>query len=287
MASTWTIVDALDAVTARSVRELLGDVERRARDEALTEDQRTRLDHDECVRHALRRDDGVLTGYAVLAEGEPLAVEAALGTFDVDLAVLLERLGRSVTLLERADPEDVLAALGPRGWRVDRGLRRMRRALPADPPPPSDLVVRAFEPGRDEDAWVAENNAAFAGHPTQSHMTREALRSRFEASWFDPKGFLLFFDGDDLVASCWTKVHHDADGEVGEIYVISTAPAAQGRGLGRLAVLTGLEHLATLGLATAELFVEEGNVRAIELYEGIGFVTVARVVELRYDPPVS
>jgi mycothiol synthase len=285
VASAWTLVDALGADEHREVGALLAAVERREGDEALTEDQRDRLEHATGLRHALRRDhDGTLTGYAVVGDGTPLAAEAALGSLDPGLAPTLEELGEPVTLLVREDADQVEAAWARRGWHADRALRRLRRGLPAPAAPPTDLVVRGFEPGRDDEAWVAENNAAFAGHPTQSHMTVAKLRARFEASWFDPKGFLLFFDGDELVASCWTKVHHNVDGDVGEIYVISVAPGVQRRGLGRLAVLAGLEHLAAVGLSVAELFVEEANARAIALYEALGFETVTRVVELRFDP---
>ena len=160
----------------------------------------------------------------------------------------------------------------------------MCRSLPADPPPSSSLTIRPITPGVDDQAWVAENNAAFKGHPTQADMTVEQLRAKFAAAWFDPHGFLLFFDADELVASCWTKVHRCESGDVGEIYVISVAPGAQGRGLGRLAVLAGLDHLATRGLAVAELFVEKTNRGAYELYLSLGFRAESRVVEFRYDP---
>ena len=286
MAATWTVVEGLDDAARTEVERLLDDVERRTGDEALTEDQRDRLEHTAHVRHVLRHNGGNrLTGYAVMAEGEPLAAEAALGSLDLDLIVLLEGLGAPVALLVREDADVIEAKLTERGWVPDRALRRLRRALPGPPMPATDLLVRGFEPGRDDEAWVAENNAAFAGHPTQSRMTVDKLRTRFEAPWFDPKGFLLLFDGERLVASCWTKVHHTSMGDVGEIYVISVSPGAQGRGLGRVAVLAGLEHLAAMGIETAELFVEEANVKAIALYEALGFRTVSRVVELRYAPP--
>jgi mycothiol synthase len=136
-------------------------------------------------------------------------------------------------------------------------------------------------PGLDEIAWVEQNNASFAGHPTQGAMTIDRLVAREHAPWFDPAGFLLFFEGDRLAASCWTKVHRGATGSVGEIYVVSVAPFAQGRGLGHVAVLQGLEYLASCGIELAELYVEEENLGAYQLYESLGFAYDARVVELR------
>ena len=279
MASAWSVVDALTIDDRDAVTRFLGDVERSANDEALTEDHRERLERDLDVRHVLRRRGGRLTGYCVLVEAEP-----SLGSLDDDLVRTLEGLGRPVRLLVRPATETVLASLAARGWRPVRGLRRLRRPLPADPPAPSDLVVRPFEVGRDEAAWVAANNAAFAGHPTQSHMTVDKLRARETEPWFDPAGFLLLLDGDELAASCWTKVHHLDDGDVGEIYVISVVPGAQQHGLGRLAVLHGLAHLSAKGITAAELFVEDDNDRARALYAALGFTEVGRVVELRFDP---
>jgi mycothiol synthase len=129
---------------------------------------------------------------------------------------------------------------------------------------------------------VAQNNAAFADHPSQGTMTVERVLVRERAPWFDPEDFLLFLDGGELVASCWTKVRHRAQGDVGEIHVVSVAPSAQGRGLGRLAVLRGLDHLWRRGLGFAELYVEDTNRSAVALYEALGFTLDARVVELRY-----
>jgi len=282
MPGAWTVVDALDEATRDEVVALLDAVEREEDDEALTEDQRERLERGEPLRHALRRAGGRLTGYAVIVpDAVPLA-EPALGPYDDRLVAALAGIA-PVTLLLRPAPESVTAPLLAAGWRPVRGLLRMRRPLPADPPPPTDLTVRAFRPGKDDEAWIAQNNAAFAGHPTQSHMTVERLARKLAQPWFDAAGFLLLYDGDDLVASCWTKVHHLARGDVGEIYVISVAPGAQRHGLGRLAVLSGLQHMTELGLTTAELFVESDNDRAIALYDMLGFHAVARVVELRLD----
>jgi len=206
--------------------------------------------------------------------------EPALGTFDLGLAELLEHEPGPVSLLLRDFGPGAEAPLLSRGWHVTRTLHRLSRPLPADPPPPHLFEVRAFEPGHDDEAWVTENNEAFAGHPTQGSMTVERLRARFSAPWFDPGGFLLFFEAEQLVASCWTKLHPVPGGAVGEIYVVSVSPKAQGRGLGRIAVLEGLSSLTAHGASSAELYVEASNTAAHALYDDLGFTFASRVVEL-------
>jgi GNAT superfamily N-acetyltransferase len=49
---------------------------------------------------------------------------------------------------------------------------------------------------------------------------------------------------------------------LGEIYVIGVDPARQGDRLGPALVLAGLDHLASRGLSTAVLYVDESNTGA-------------------------
>ena len=66
----------------------------------------------------------------------------------------------------------------------------------------------------------------------------------------------------------WTKQH---DARHGEVYVVGVAPAAQGRGLGRLLTLAGLHHLAGLGVDEVLLYVESDNAPAVAVYSRLGF----------------
>ncbi len=161
------------------------------------------------------------------------------------------------------------------GFTVERTLLQLRTSLPVELPPGSlprsGLHLRAFAPGVDEDAWVAVNNRAFAGHPEQGSWTRETLREREREPWFTPADFLLGELDGRLVGWCWTKVHRDEDPPVGEIYVIGVDPAAQGTGLGRALVLAGLERMERSGLSTAMLYVDAANEPALRLYRSLGF----------------
>ena len=172
------------------------------------------------------------------------------------------------------------AALASRfGLRRVRDLWVMRRSLSSLPPLPStDLTVRPFRPGVDEDAFLAVNAAAFAHHPEQGGMTRADLDDRLAEDWFDADGFFLAWDGDELVGFHWTKEHPS----YGEVYVVGISPAAQGGGLGKLLTLTGLHHLAGRGLGEVILYVESDNAPAIAVYERLGFTHAKQDTHVMY-----
>ncbi|MDQ3943962.1 MAG: mycothiol synthase [Actinomycetota bacterium] len=170
-------------------------------------------------------------------------------------------------------PTQIHDALAHRlGFSHGRELYQMRRSLPHPEAArwPAGVRVRRFVPGRDEEAWLAVNNAAFAGHPEQGAWDIETLRRREDEEWFDPAGFLLAEDGDGLAGFCWTKVHQGGD-MIGEIYVIAVDPSRQGTGLGRALVLGGLASLAERGCRTGMLYVDASNESAVDLYRALGF----------------
>jgi mycothiol synthase len=187
------------------------------------------------------------------------------------------------------------------GFQRIRVLLQLRRSLFAPLPPvvlPDGVTVRTFQPGADDEAWLAVNARAFATHPEQGQWTLQDLRQRMAETWFDPAGFFLAekeIDGHPkLIGFHWTKVHghhvheehlvhtHGAEPShshpdehghepIGEVYVVGVDPSTQGMGLGRQLTLIGLQHLRSLGLQQVMLYVDESNVAAIRLYESLGF----------------
>ena len=124
---------------------------------------------------------------------------------------------------------------------------------------PAHARLRNFESGRDDAAWLAQNNAAFADHPEQGAWLPVDLDERTHEPWFDPSGFLILEIDGRVAASCWTKVHELHPDRFGEIYVISVDPSFQGHGLGRVMLSQGLASLRRRGVQRATLFVDADN----------------------------
>jgi mycothiol synthase len=157
------------------------------------------------------------------------------------------------------------------GFERFRALWQMRRSLGeplAAPAIPAGRALRTFVPGQDEDEWLELNGRAFAKHPEQGGWTRHDLDLREQEPWFDPAGFFIAERDGRMTGFHWTKVHSP---DLGEVYVVGVDPDEQGSGLGRALTLAGLRHLRDLGVDQAMLYVDEDNVPAIRMYEGLGF----------------
>jgi mycothiol synthase len=121
---------------------------------------------------------------------------------------------------------------------------------------------------------LAVNTAAFAHHPEQGALRRADLEQRMAEPWWDPQGFVLLVEADHpdrIAAFHWTKVDPPG-GTRGEVYVVGVSPEHQGRGLGTVVTVLGLDHLARLGLSDVVLYVDEENTAAVHMYERLGFV---------------
>ena len=244
------------------------------------------------ARNLLLTEGGELAGYAHLDPTDP--VEGPSGELVVHPAHRGHGLGLALTraLLAEAGPQPLrlwahgdlpaAAALATAaGFERVRALWTMRRPLqtPLGTPELAEgITVRTFRVGHDEDAWIAINRRAFAGHPEQGAWTRADLDLREQEPWFDPDGFFLAEREGRLAGFHWTKVHGSHPGApahgheaIGEVYVVGVDPAEQGTGLGRALTLIGLRYLRSRGLPEVMLYVDEANTAAIRLYESLGF----------------
>lgn len=260
---------------------------------------------DRASRHVLAyaddaRDRPHLAGYAhldatdfVSGPSSELVVDPAWRRQGVGRA-LVEALRQESTdgrlrLWAHGDHSAASALASSLGFTVTRKLLQLRRSLYAALPKavlPEGVTIRTFQPGIDDQAWLALNGRAFAEHPEQGRMTVADLEQRIAEPWFDPAGFFLAerqdASGARIVGFHWTKVHgthNDAGGPddehghpaIGEVYVVGVSPDEQGNGLGRALTLWGLHYLRGLELGVVMLYVEADNAPAIAVYRGLGF----------------
>lgn len=166
-----------------------------------------------------------------------------------------------------------------RAWAALLGLERERTLLRlALSDGPSDAVgsattIRPFR-AEDLDGLLAVNARAFAEHPEQRAMDRADFERRAQSDWFDPAGLFVAEQDGAVVGFHWTKV----DEGRGEVYVLAVDPDHHGERLGAALLHRGLDHLADAGVDGVELYVEEDNARALDLYTAAGFTDVGRDV---------
>jgi mycothiol synthase len=265
MGESWQYTTTLSGEQRLEILHLLNRTEAELGREALDEGRRRIVVHGWPGEHWLLYERDVLLQYAVVNGIKHVTIEMCGGGFDADLLkAVLERhpaIDWWTRGLNRADQGDPVRTLQLLALRLPVAIVAV----------PEGATLRNFEPGRDEDAWIAQNNAAFADHPEQGAWSRVDLDERTNEPWFDPSGFLLLEIEGTLAASCWTKVHELHPDRFGEIYVISVDPAFQGRGLGKVMVTQGLAALRKKGVGEAVLFVDQSNLGARALYESLGF----------------
>jgi mycothiol synthase len=269
MTDSWTRTATLSPDQRLEVLNLLNRTEVLLGREALDEGRRRIVVHGWTGVHYLKYHDGSLAQYALLNGSKRATLEMCGGGFDHELLNEVMTECDTIDWWTRGSSDNY-------GGEVLRTLQllRLRLPVPVVPVPPG-AMLRNFESGRDDTAWLAQNNAAFADHPEQGAWLPVDLDERTHEPWFDPSGFLILEIEGTVAASCWTKVHELHPDRFGEIYVISVDPKFQGQGLGKVMVTQGLDVLRRKGVSDAVLFVDKSNVGARRLYESLGF-TVER-----------
>jgi mycothiol synthase len=255
------------------------------------------------ARDLLLRRGPALAGYSHLGGPDPaggrsgeLVIHPAQRRRGLGLALARAAVAAAgpapVRIWAHGDLPAAAALAAAAGFTRVRSLYRMRRSLRAavpEPRLPDGVTLRAFVPGQDEEAWLAVNAAAFAGHPEQGRWGRAELEHREAQPWFDPDGFFLAVRAGRLAGFHWTKVHEPAGGggPTGEVYVVGVDPGEQGTGLGRALTLAGLRYLRGQGIPSVMLYVDGDNAAAIRLYESLGFAIDRTDVMYEHAPAHS
>ncbi len=132
----------------------------------------------------------------------------------------------------------------------------------AEPRWPKGIVVDDFSDPEDRAAYRLAFDRAFPERP----LSETALVSDLA----EPSSVrLLARDSTGAVVGfCVTTVE---EGLAGVIDYLGVVPSARRRGLGRALLLEGIRRLRAEGYAAVRLATEVTNVRALSLYEGIGF----------------
>jgi mycothiol synthase len=253
---------------------------------------RLRYDGSDGGRDFIVMTGGEIAGYAYLDPPSGGGEGEVTGELVIHPGHRRQGLGRALTgelavaagghvlrLWAHGDLPAAAALARTAGFERFRALWQMRRSLgepltqPLEGPAlPAGRALRTFVPGQDEDEWLKLNGRAFAKHPEQGGWTRHDLDLREREPWFDPAGFFIAERDGRMTGFHWTKVHNP---DLGEVYVVGVDPDEQGSGLGRALTLAGLRHLRDLGVDQAMLYVDEDNVPAIRMYEGLGFTRAA------------
>jgi len=145
-----------------------------------------------------------------------------------------------------------------------RDLFLSRGLEPFDAAAPRGVILRAWVPGADDEAWAAVANATLA-RDVGFHPETPASLVGYARS---PGFFLWVAESEgELVGFC----HVDRRGDVGYVQAIGVLASHEGRGVGAALLSRGIGTLRGSGVARIELCTEENNARAQRLYARAGF----------------
>jgi mycothiol synthase len=173
------------------------------------------------------------------------------------------------------------AAVAERGYELIRHSFVMEIELPEtieEPAWPEGMVVRTYDPERDETAVYECVQESFADHWDFHPVTLETWNG-FRASdpRFDPALWWLVEDGDELAAVSLNAWHFSGDPRFGWVNTLGVRRPWRRRGLGLALLLHSFCDFAARGATRVGLGVDaENTTGAVRLYERAGMRPVRR-----------
>lgn len=160
------------------------------------------------------------------------------------------------------------------GYREIRQIHRMQidmEQAPPEPQWPAGVTVRPFRVGEDEARFCEAINVSFAHNWNFTPRTVEDFVTRTQQESFDPRLWLLAFEGEALIGVINGQVFLD----FGWIPQLAVLPRARKRGIGASLLLASFGECWRQGLRTVSLAVDSENESgAHRLYEKVGMRTV-------------
>jgi mycothiol synthase len=198
-----------------------------------------------------------------------LSEERILARSELEPAVL-----RVARFADNEPAERLFVALG---YGLVRTFWMMRIALDSPPPVarvPDGIVIRTFEPGRDELPAYTALAEAFAEHwggPFGSFEEWRHLHVDGEGSGFDPSLWFLATDGDEVVGSARCLERSPRSDDTAEVAELAVRAPWRRRGIGLAFLHTAFSEFHGRGIPLAELGVDAENATgATHLYERAG-----------------
>ena len=182
----------------------------------------------------------------------------------------------------RDDQHDRLRLLNEWSFTPTRYFFTMRRSLKISieqPQLPPGFTIREFQPGPDDDEWIALGNLAFREHWNHHDSTSEDLQHELAAPHVRPDLYHLAIAPDGTFAAyCQCELMQEQNERLqraeGFVLGLGTHPRFRKLGLGRALLLNGLQQLKAAGMTSALISVDAENASgALKLYEAVGFRT--------------
>jgi len=163
------------------------------------------------------------------------------------------------------------------GYGLVRTFWMMRIALDGPQPParvPDGIVIRTFEPGRDElptYTALAEGFAEHWGGPFGSFEEWRHLLVEGEGSGFDPSLWFLATDGDEVVGAAGCRGRSPRSEDTAEVAELAVRRPWRRRGIALALLHSAFGEFHRRGIPRAELGVDAENATgATHLYERAG-----------------
>ena len=130
------------------------------------------------------------------------------------------------------------------------------------------VSFRPLEQGGEAE-FTQLQNRAFGGSWGFCPNTTSEIIQQLNAPGYSRDGVIVAYRGEEAIGYCWTSKLPEPD--YGRIHMMGIAPEFSGRSFGKHVLWSGLEHLASKGIQTVELTMDNENEAACSLYEGAGF----------------